>query len=162
MTRVMLSACVVLALLGACTAEPFYLKHDKTGKIFGPYEFQNGAGVKIGGSTFTLVRTGPAPRTLKERLRQTIIPAVEFREANVFDVLDFFRQASREHGPTAEARRTGVNIISRLEFPRETGAPAVTFNARNISLLEALDAVAQITRLKLRFDGNVLWVEHRE
>lgn len=112
---------------------------------------------------------------VRRKLRSITIPEVKFRQANVRDVIQFLVDASREYDPDEE----GVNIILNLNRrhaatttaanddlfgaaeleaqPRELNE-TITFSARHISLMEALDIVCQVGGLKYRVDGNIVMV----
>ncbi len=119
------------------------------------------------------------------------IPEVDFRQANIRDVVNFLFQQSAEFDPDPlPANRKGVNIILKLESdaPGARTAPAapadpfsaapaadagglgggganetlVTFSARDISLKEALDIVVDIAGLKYLIRGNVVMVMPRD
>ena len=114
------------------------------------------------------------------------IPEIDFRQANIHDVVNFLQEASVEYDPSDDPNAPkGVNIILNLQAIGETDAsapaaeadpfgfgaaepvggggpggdvPLVTFNARYISLLEALRIVTRVTRLEYRVDGSVVMI----
>ena len=51
-------AIVIAGVVGISVvhAEGFNLKHDKTGKVYGPYEYKNGAKILLGKTSFTVVK----------------------------------------------------------------------------------------------------------
>lgn len=115
------------------------------------------------------------------KMASIIIPEVDFRQANIHDVIQFLQDNSVEFDPSPEGKK-GVNIILNLgtmeSAPAEAAAggdawgaaPAegagaapggtelITFRAREISLLEALRIVTDVANLKFRVDGNVVMV----
>ena len=50
------------ALTASVHAEDLFLKNDKTGKLYGPFEFQPGRNVTIGNARFTVVAGPPSAR----------------------------------------------------------------------------------------------------
>ena len=56
-------------------------------------------------------RTGGGGARLLEKMQSTIIPSIEFRQANIVDVITFLREASEEQDP----QKVGVNIILKLD-----------------------------------------------
>ena len=55
--RFLIPCCILLLAVGTVgLAEEFYLKHDKTGQRYGPFEFKNGATVKIHKNSFMLLK----------------------------------------------------------------------------------------------------------
>ena len=112
------------------------------------------------------------------KMKAIKIPEVDFRQANIRDVIQFLQDASVEYDPEPDpAKKTGVNIILNLGGARpgagappggglggepgvvEPGvaeAPPITFTARYISLLEALKIVTDVAGLKYRIEGSVV------
>lgn len=119
-----------------------------------------------------------------EKMENIRIPEVDFRQANIRDVVNFLFQQSAEFDPEPDPdRRRGVNIILNLDAdqagpaptaPADPFAPAaaaatgaasetlVTFSARDITLKEALDIVVDIAGLKYLIRGNVVMVMPRD
>jgi general secretion pathway protein D len=122
--------------------------------------------------------------SVQEKMEEIIIPEIEFRQSTIFNVIDFINQASREFDrKEKDETKKGVNVILNLTAGRATkpaaiaepaanpfaeapaGVPAagseiplVTFNARNISLYEALRIVTEVAKLKFRIEGSVVMV----
>jgi general secretion pathway protein D len=132
----------------------------------------------------------------EEKLRQQIVakmdriivPEVEFRQANINDVVGFLQDQSRkEDKEEKDETKKGVNIILNIQGPggaapaarppadatsadpfaappAEAAKPAVgegqliTFSARHISLHEALRIVCNVANLKYRIEGTVVMV----
>ncbi len=110
------------------------------------------------------------------------VPEVDFRQANIRDVVDFLHSQSVEFDPSENPdERKGVNIILKLDQKAGSSAPAaaldpfsapddgfggdatdggdetlVTFSALDISLKEALDIVVDVAGLKYRIRGSVV------
>lgn len=113
------------------------------------------------------------------------IPEIDFRQANIHDVVNFLQEASVEFDASpGEAEKKGVNIILNLQAGRAQeppsrapsddpfadpaeaapgdqgagGVPLITFSARYISLLEALKIVTEVANLKYRVEGTVVMI----
>ncbi len=122
--------------------------------------------------------TTPQERILR-KMELILIPEIDFRQANIHDVVQFLQDASIEFDQSPGAR--GVNFILKLssgDMPMaRPAAPAdpwgmavdlapaapagtelITFRAREISLLEALRIVTDVANLKFRVDGNVVMI----
>jgi general secretion pathway protein D len=140
---------------------------------------------KIGIQTETSVENVERTRILS-KMEKIRIPEVDFRQANIRDVVDFLHSQSVEFDPEEDPdQRKGVNIILKLD--QEAGgaaaapaapldpfaAPAdafgdaggggaaggeilVTFSAIDITLKEALDIVVDVAGLKYRIRGSVV------
>jgi general secretion pathway protein D len=119
------------------------------------------------------------------KMEKIVIPEIDFRQANIHDVVDFLQEASVDFDPeTAPSKRKGVNIILNLGVEAPAAAPAapakqdffgaldqgaaapadsgevplITFRARDITLLEAMRIVTEVANLKYRIDGRVLMI----
>jgi general secretion pathway protein D len=138
-----------------------------------------------------LLRAGPTDqmtrsRRLQEKMESIIIPRIEFRQANIRDVVEFLVVASEAQDPDQE----GVNIILNLNMPESvamsepeaaapadfddpwgdewndstpiaepsgsTGVPNVTLNLRRISLMEAIRYITEVAGLRYRIEDSVV------
>ncbi|NIY16296.1 MAG: hypothetical protein GWM98_16055, partial [Nitrospinaceae bacterium] len=125
--------------------------------------------------------SGPAlqRREILEKMRRIKIPEIDFRETNIHDVIGFLTDASAEYDDDdVPDEHKGINIILNISdsdgmdaapveesflFDSDSadtgmGVPTITFKARGISLLEALDLTTQIGGLKYRVQGSVVMV----
>jgi len=111
---------------------------------------------------------------VRRKLESIVIPKIEFRQADIRDILELLAQLSAELDPDKE----GVNIILNLHVPgkkrpkreehfmeksdeKRTTSPwdvPVTFTARTLSLAETLNVVSQMGGLKYRVEGNTVMV----
>lgn len=116
-----------------------------------------------------------------KKMESIIIPDIDFRQANINDVIAFLQQQSVENDKTGDERK-GVNIILNLGAGAAGAAapapardpfaaaiegaglapgaevPLITFSARYISLMEALKIVAKVANLKYRVEGSVVMI----
>lgn len=104
-----------------------------------------------------VARPLPAGKTVHQKLQDTIIPLVDFRQVTVREAVDFFQQCSKSLDPA----RTGVNfrlnvnaggavpsgLIPGLELasPVET---RITLKLTNVPLIDALKYVVNLANLK--------------
>ena len=101
---------------------------------------------------------------IEQRMRDIIIPCIEFREANPIDVLEFLVEASIAADP--ENRSLGLASTNTPAFKEyytydvEDGTrlelKPLTLEYRRISLLEALDRVTKDMGLTYRLENNTL------
>jgi Ca-activated chloride channel family protein len=106
--------------------------------------------------------------TLK-RMKETTIPEIDFKSANIQDIAAFFNSASKEFGDGADK---GIEFVTPGQTPHGTsvadpfapntpavaGAP-VTVRMRNVSMLDAAKIVADVSGTKLHFqDGKAVFV----
>jgi len=123
---------------------------------------------------------------LLDKMNKIIIPEIEFRQANIHDVVEFLNKAAVESDKApADPTKRGVNIILHLNpaggaaAPKPAAAPdedlfgapqpaaggagggqtyEITFTARYISLLQALKIITQVAGLKYRIDGDIVMI----
>ena len=128
-------------------------------------------------------RTGSV--LLQEKMKEIIIPAVEFRQANINDVVNFLVEAS----VAADPDKRGVNIILNLGQSGGGAAPApvvaaptadewglggddfgaampaasapagvrdITLNLRRISMLDAIKYITEVAGLKYRIEDSAV------
>ena len=171
-------------MCASVAAETGTLWDEQTGEQFGPVSPSNGAVVVVGDRTLTLQVSRTARDKTMEGLKRVILPTVEFRQANLKDVLQFLVEASIATDPDRE----GVNVVfkeRRLEDgvePRPPSAgerledtlgpedewgfggdvgefPAVsqgniTINLRRISLYDALETIAELSGVKWKISDG--------
>ena len=129
----------------------------------------------------TQIQTVSTTQKLQEKMERIIIPAIEFRQANINDVVNFLVEESIKQD-TAE--NTGVNLILHLSVPgaeavapapaldenpfggealdvdtgagATSGTPTITLNLRRISLLDAIRYITEVAQLKFRLEGNAV------
>lgn len=121
----------------------------------------------------------PGQRALREKMQKIIIPSIEFRQANVVDVITFLQEASAAADPDG----TGVSFILKLGLtgtgspspvatpdssdPWDTpsadaaaapssmdaaGTPSITMNLRKVSLLDAIKYITELASLRYRIE----------
>ncbi len=125
-----------------------------------------------------------------KKMKDIMIPEIEFRQANINDVVAMLQSYSVEFDESEEVEeKKGVNIILHLggtgaeqgegsgrsqstdifgdmssdSSGRQDGGggteiPMITFSARYISLLEALDLVTSVADLMYRVRGSVVMI----
>lgn len=105
----------------------------------------------------------------REKMANIIIPEVDFRQANVYDVMMTVVEMTHEFdhktkkGPSGSL---GLCSPTKETIPDETllksQYPSVTFNAHNISLLDALNAISRISGIKYTIDKKgIIQIERR-
>lgn len=124
----------------------------------------------------------PGSRRLLEKLNSIIIPQLDFRAANIHDVIDYINQQAQAADKESPETERGVNIVLNLQRPgaavtaaapaaQETdpfampaepaagaaaGVPTVTLTLRNVYLLDAIKFITEMTGLKYRIENDVL------
>jgi hypothetical protein len=126
-----------------------------TGASYGPVLVRQGAKVKIGDKTYTVVIEKvetPVPESepekteaqvlLEEKLRRTIVPELAFQDAGLCEIADYLS----EH--------FDVNIV--LTNDVRQASLAITTRLRNIPLFDALRYVAEVVCVTLRVDDHAV------
>ena len=97
---------------------------------------------------------------LEAKMKRIELPEIDFRQADIHDVVSFLQEASVKYDTDGEAGgRKGVNIILRLRDTDEP--PQITFSAKHIPLYEAIKIVNQIAGLTYRVTDNAVIIEPR-
>ena len=117
-----------------------------------------------------------------EKMKSITIPEIDFRQANITDIVNFLTETSREFDKQElPPEQRGVNIVLKLDnagaaAPVETapvddwgaanlaapaatgGVPLITINTRYVTLLGALDMIMELANLKYRVRDNVVLI----
>ena len=128
--------------------------------------------------------TPPPPTTqeqlIREKMQKIVIPDLDFRAANITDIVGFLGDASRENDdPDVPPDERGINFILNLGEdalpvaapaadpwgippPATTGGtggtPLITIKARFVKLSDAMDMIMEMAGLKYRVRGNMVLI----
>jgi len=139
-----ITAIVVFALLASAHADESHLT-DATGKKYDPFEFKQSETLSIAGQKYTISKKlTKEQQKILEKMKTIIIPEIDFRQANVNDVISFLQKASVEFEPKSKRQR-GVSFILNLGSPSDV--PLITFSARHISLFDTMNIICKICDL---------------
>ena len=88
---------LAVAAVGIVTgrAEKIMLE-TQTGEAFGPFDLEKGGRVRIADRDYTLHVQRAGEDDLRRRLERIIIPSIDFRQANIHDVVALRQEASIE------------------------------------------------------------------
>jgi general secretion pathway protein D len=135
--------------------------------------------VTVEGTTISDPSGKTAEEVTADKMRSIEIPSINFRQANINDVIDFLQQASRDYDdPQLPPEKRGVNLILKLGAPTTSsttiesddpfaqagesassgGVPPVTFKATSMNLFEVLQVITDISGLKFRIRGNIVMI----
>ena len=146
---------VILAVVAAwsvCRADQICITSDK-GVTYGPFDVKAGAVLNFGDATFTITKVKTAPNRILEAMEAIRIPEIDFRAANIRDVVEFLSEASVEFDKSNKR----VNIVLLLG-PDKPEVPLITFRARDITLLEAVKLVCKVANLKYFVRDGVVMI----
>jgi general secretion pathway protein D len=120
---------------------------------------------------------------IRQKMNNIVIPEIEFRQANIADVISFLGDASREYDEDdVPASERGVNFVLDIgdvgggdggasddgfggglfDTPSEPaaasggGIPLLTIKSHYVTLLSTLDLIMDMAGLKYRIQGNVV------
>ena len=155
---------IAILVLGAGCAhtDRFALVDRDTQQEIGPFSFRDGATVDLGARIYTLKKLESRDQVLSDKLRAEIIAEVEFRDADVRDVVQFFRRCRRQPTVDEDWADPSQEIILVPPPGKADAIPKVTLIARQVSMYNLLKMVADITGLEFVIaDGNV-WLKYRK
>lgn len=107
----------------------------------------------------------PIQKEIEKRLEAIVIPELDFRQANILDIIDFYDKAVTDYGTGAEKKeksrlriRLHESVINHSYPPYSLpiAAPILAFAGKEMSLLEALKISTNLARLALHYEGNVV------
>ncbi|MCL1857426.1 MAG: hypothetical protein FWF84_07315, partial [Kiritimatiellaeota bacterium] len=147
------------------------------------YGLDTAGGEAIIGPTNDKTDQIPVFGEIQRKMKSITIPEIDFRNANLTDVITFLGDMSREHDdPTLPEEKRGINLILSLGSGATTPAAAaksaaspfdfapaaaesndpaskpITIQARYLSLEEALQLVMEMANLKYIIRGNIVMV----
>ena len=101
---------------------------------------------------------------IEKRLNAIIVPEIDFRCANIYDIIDFYDLCVRQHGGEAERLdRSRIRLVCDRTQTRE-GVPVtlIHFSSLKMPLLYALRLSCAIGELKYRIKDNTVTVYKQE
>ena len=119
---------------------------------------------------------------IREKMERIVIPEIEFRQANIVDVISWLSDASREHDmDDVPVEERGVNFVLDLGVPggdtasapaaddpwgtaaseapaSDSGIPPLTIKSYNMKLSDTLELVTEMSGLRAQVKGNVVMI----
>ena len=140
-------AVFTLIMVTSALAKGFSLKDNATGKVYGPFQFKDGARVKIESNELIVVKTDPAHEKLVAILKETKIPSINFRDAAVMDIASFLSRTVKD------------GQVSIIVARHATAVAPITFSVGNTTLYDALGIVCNIGSLKWHIRNGVVVID---
>ncbi len=168
-------------------AQDFQLR-SPSGELTGPFRFREGEALQVGTNTASVVNVRSQANRILDAMQAIRIPEVDFRQANLRDVITFLVKHSQEFS----ADRRGVTVILKLDdwtppvytdcfcansngipvgdplaadtnhvHAASTEIPLITFSALDITLKEALDYAVDIAGCKYSIRDGAVVIMHR-
>jgi Ca-activated chloride channel homolog len=101
----------------------------------------------------------PMPKTeLEKKLKSIVLPSLEFREADMQDVVKALEDSAAKLDP--EGKGVAIDLAKHEEGRGETeGIPAISLNMRQVSALDALKYITEMSGQKYRVEGDRVVIE---
>jgi hypothetical protein len=93
---------------------------------------------------------------LKRQLDKTVVPEINFREANPLDVIEYLRDESKKYTPD----KSDINYVWLV--PPDAKVGVVTLSLRSVSLTDVLHYVTQMAGLRYRLDPHAVVIYQSE
>ena len=142
------------------SSQRFSLVDVQTGKTAGPYHFRDGATITVDGRQLRIEKLADADALLRARLNDVIVPVVDFRDAEVEDVIAWLRVPTVVSGEDdalqVDPMSAAVVLLDPAKPPRK-----ITLQARFISVWCLLEVVAEQADLTLSIEGGHLYVRQK-
>ena len=140
----------VFTLLSAiyALAEGFSLQDNATGKVHGPFQFKDGARVKIESNELTVVKIDPSHEKLVAILKETKIPSLNFRDAAVTDIASFLSRTVKD------------GQVSIIVTRNATSVGPITLSVGKTTLYNALGLICDIGTLKWHIRNGVVVIDN--
>ena len=132
------------------SAEQFSLVENDSGETTAPITFTNGAQVTIGPKVYTLKMSEDKITQTESRMRTIILPAVEFREAAIPDVINFL----------VEMGKGGINVprinivLNNNEPSRPSAITTISLQLSQVSLYDTLRIVCDKGDMAFHIDES--------
>jgi len=97
----------------------------------------------------------PPGASVESKLQTIILPSLDLHQAKIELVVQLLNMRGVELDPAKQ----GASIVLKLNGKTPDQIPPVTFHGKQISLLDAIKAVALLADLSYRIDGNVVVLE---
>lgn len=154
---------VCLALTGCVNTGgiAFVLKDKKTGTESGPFWLRDGNTITVGTESASIHKVLRTNDILIQKLKSHVIPEIDFREADIRDIIGFFREPRVIASQQEEITDPPVNIVLVLpagKTPTDMRIPLVTWQARSLSVYDALRTLAKMTDMDFEVRDDHVWL----
>ncbi len=160
-------------------AQDFFLT-DKAGIQYGPFAFREGEKINVAGQELAISKVLSKEQMMIEKMKEIIISQLEFRQANIPDVMSYLHHMSYIYDKTNQYR--GLSSIVQIN-PQQVVTSAtpekvitkdsisatndfendksqlITLSAYNISLYEAINVICKQCDLQWSIKDSLLVIE---
>ena len=130
---------------------------DPAGKPLPPRETTGLPGEEregLGGSLFP----GPVPVPAIEKVRDIILPSLQFQETPLLEAIELLKKASIEHDRSLPESQRGIDIRNWHMSPESLAQKPVTLRLSNVPLIEAIREVVSLAGCDYRIEGGSVLV----
>jgi len=151
--------CLLVGIVAGCKNPTFILKNEANGSECGPYLFAHGQRINVQSGVYVLQKRLPPDRLVKDRMEAIVIPEVDFRDADVRDIVSFLRTPDAYFSPADQWQKPPVDIVLVIPKGKNADVPNVTLEANNISLFVTAKMVAKLSGLDFSIHDGRAWLE---
>jgi hypothetical protein len=153
--------------------DEFFLTERHSGHRFGPFQCRTGEEVVISGKRFRLSTPSITNQhaALIQEMKGVILPTVDFRQANIHDVVEFLAISGNVSLVLSLAEGTTSTValdpFADQDDPFGTeevdaGLPLVTFEAKDVSVYDTLNIVCELANLSWSVENSVVMIRGPE
>jgi hypothetical protein len=146
-----------IGLAAVTWAGPTVQIEDVTsGKNSGPVEVRDGAQFVIEGRTFRIKTERVAGLSIEEKLKRIKIDEIDMQDTSLAGAVEFLKRAGKEGDTFSPEDQRGINI--GLSVSEEQKARLIHFQARNVTLLEALRTMTKLAGVRYELTRDVVMI----
>ncbi len=175
-TKLHFALCIAALYSSAAIADQFMIHDIASGSEYGPFTYTNNAVITINDKPYEIRRVNTAADRLIERMKSIVIPRIEFREANIRDVISFMTDASEAFDPTGQGANIVLSVIrdrnvseqsadtlNKNDDPweadmkppsQDTEQKGISLRLRRVTLYDAISIIAEVADLNYRIDDR--------
>lgn len=182
--RILIIICFLFAF--SLKADEFYLT-DSQGKEYGPFEFRQGRIISIQDKKLTITKIiTPIMSQTEKKMKSIIIPEIEFRNANINDVIQFLTDASKDYDNSKERINKSIGLciiptpsltkanntqnhrkhkddIFADTFVENIDDSSITLKMKNVSIYKAISTLCKSAELSFAIDEQgVVWIDGKK
>lgn len=126
----------IMTVVSVTMGETFQLKDTVSNEMYGSFQFKNGTIIKIGVTEWQLERVDPRRDEIIAEMKKTRIPSLDFRDADLNDVVLFISET---------VKRLGVKEMGLVLGQNADRSKNATISVRDCSVHDLLDQICKIT-----------------
>jgi hypothetical protein len=142
---------------GPSQSDGFTLTDGATGKVLGPFPLTNGTPIVIESTTLVLNLSDSRTAELERKLKAASMPELDFRNAKLVDVFEFFSACSAHFDCEHQS------YITFILMGKGTASRTVTLRMQDTNLFDAFTVVCDMLALTYKLDPReVVFIAPKE